>query len=158
MLTFSLKLLGEGTLLARIADRRASETLVASYLFDAVSALTDATLALLQLSTERRCSWVDEKGEYRWILRKLGADVEVTITWIDGAIAMKASSRGNLVFSGRGNLLAFAQDLREQLRQLLEEHGLEGYREKWMYDFPLRNYEKLGRLLAAQTRPGEAAE
>jgi hypothetical protein len=55
--------------------------------------------------------------------------------------------------SGSGRLeapesLSLAVQLKNQLQQLMDEHGVDGYTEKWVnHEFPLSEYQTLNRLI-----------
>jgi hypothetical protein len=79
---FSYRLIGSGWAEASIADERSSVEMTASYLTDALADLLSALAALKRGDSDsERFSWDGEPAEYRWLLRREGDEVDVSILW-----------------------------------------------------------------------------
>lgn len=157
-LTFTYRLVGRGWSEAILSDGVRHVTITASYLDDAITLLAEAVIALLQTANRASCNWADEPGEYRWLLDRRGDDLSITILWFDQTFSRKPDEAGRVVFSVEGTLRRFAVQLRNQLQELLERHGAEGYKQLWGYDFPFSDYEKLTSLIhASRTRAQDRA-
>jgi hypothetical protein len=72
---FEFKLLDHDSADAELDDGVSHITVYASCFEDPLGHLLYALWRLMQGEAETRCSWVEEPGEYRWIMRRDGADV-----------------------------------------------------------------------------------
>jgi hypothetical protein len=143
-ITFVYHLTGTGWSEANISDGVTHAMLSASYLSDALGDLTRAVLSLLHGAEEDACSWLEEPGEYQWRFRRVGDELAIQILWFDDWYELVLDKTGRLHFTTRCSLFRFASQLEAALKQLLEEHGLEGYRQKWYeHEFPAAEHQKL---------------
>jgi hypothetical protein len=143
-LTFRYRLVGIGWSVAEISDGVNQASLTASYLSDALGDLVRVVLSLLHGAGEGVCSWLEEPGEYRWRFRRVGDELEIQIFWYEDWYELVPDKTGRLHFSTRRSLCQFASRLEAALKRLLEEYGLEGYRQKWVeHDFPNRELSQL---------------
>lgn len=148
-ITFTYNLVGKGWSEAEIKDGESRATLTASYLSDALGDLVRAILGLLGTADKTTCSWAEEPGEYRWIFKKQGDSLFIKIVWFDVLWTNKPDEEGTSVFSSSCKLRRFSVQLKNQLEKLLDQYGLDDYRQKWgNYDFPLSEYEKLSEIIS----------
>ena len=150
MFSFSYHLDTAGWADATLADGTREIELVASYLSDALGDLTRAAIALLQGADVATFAWLAEPGRAEWRLVRHGDQTDVTITiFADGHTYLIGQARhAPQTFTIRCPLTRFANEVLDELWQVLEEVGLDGYKERWKaHDFPLTEYEELRRLL-----------
>lgn len=141
---FDYRLVGAGWAEGRIADDDGGCTITASYLSDALGNLLEAVVAVLQGAAESRCSWDEEPGEYRWVFACTGSELRLRILAFDELWGEKPDSDGQVLFATVQSPVAIGAAVLATATALLKEHGLEGYREKWVeFDFPS---EALARL------------
>lgn len=147
MLSFTYTLIGHGWCTASISDVNRSLEMRVSHLSDALCDLTSATIALLQGAEHAVCSWEDEPGEYRWLFDLRGDDVCITIVRFDKAFSRKADSQGAVLFTTVSPLRRFANQVLNQLWQIIQAVGIDGYQVSWGYSFPRAEYETLENLI-----------
>jgi hypothetical protein len=149
--SFWYRLVGRGSSEASLYDGVNRAFLSATYLSDALRDLANAVIALFGGAQRSNCSWQEEPGEYRWVFNREGEHLRINILWFEDTFSRELDGRGKLVYSTECELRRFACQLRDQLCRLLEEHGLEGYRQNWVnYDFPISEYRKLEEILASE--------
>jgi hypothetical protein len=148
---FTYRLTGTGWAECDVCIDDAHITATASYLSDALGDLIRAVSNILDCAQESSFSFVEEPGEYRWHLTRKGDDrISVAIEWFDDW-PETYSSPGKVLFARDCRLRTFAGAVYDACKQLLEQIGTEGYREKWINnDFPLDQFERLKKLLRAE--------
>jgi hypothetical protein len=135
---FSYRLIGSGWAEARIADQTTSAAMTASYLTDALGDLLSA-LAVLKRgeSDSERFSWDGEPAEFRWILRRDGDEVDVSILWFQDIYKPQHDDVGRVLFATRQPLAELLRAVSAGAARLLEDIGEDGYRERWVeHAFP----------------------
>jgi hypothetical protein len=134
---------------AGIGDEAGHTTLTASYIGDALGDLLYALWRVLQGETETRCSWHEEPGEFRWIIRRDGDTVWLRVLEFDDLFQHRPDEAGQLVFETRQDVKTLARAIALGASRTLEKHGLSGYRERWQtYPFPSTTLE----LIQAELR------
>jgi len=137
-------------------DLRSDEmlaTISASYLSDALGDLARAVLALVQGEGESRCSFEEEPGEYRWIFTRTDgeAGVDLHILSFNDAFARLPDERGDEVFTAATTMPELVRALVAALDEVREEHGLDGYRAKWVeHYFPDDEHAALAAAAATE--------
>jgi hypothetical protein len=81
---------------------------------------------------------VEEPGEYRWIMRRDGADVSLRILEFPEFFPTRPDERGRLIFETRQDLRAFARAIALGASRTLGEHGETTYSERMHAQFPTR--------------------
>ena len=125
-----------------------------SYLSDALRDLASAVNTLLRMDYpgEVRCSWDDEPGEYRWIFNRVEsgdwasstAIVSIRVLEFDHLWAHEEDDAGREAFVTNCSAMRLATQVKGQMQQILNEYGLDGYKERWgKYAFPTDEFEKL---------------
>lgn len=145
--SFWFRLIGAGTGRAGISDGQHDAQFITSYLSDPLGDLARAMIVLLQGGSKAHCAWAEEPGEWRWLFERHGGELGIRILWFERTFSKAPDEQGELRYSSRCRLRQFASQVREQLRQILNEVGLEEYREEWRGDFPLARYEQLNELI-----------
>jgi hypothetical protein len=155
MLTFSYTLCGHGWSEATIAHDGTSFSVRVSYLSDALRDLTDAVIALIRGATHASCAWQgdDDRHEYRWLFERHSDEIDITIVEFDDLFSRKADDQGMVVFAARCPRPRLATQVLNQLWRLLNDLGIEGYKELWgHHDFPLAEYKALEGLIHSEVR------
>ena len=148
---FHYELTGPGWSECRISIGEATCSVTASYLSDALGDLASAVEAVLRRHTEACASFEEEPGEYLWLFDPVFADrVHVRILklihW-----GGEFGDVWTLLFEAECERRAFASAVANELRRLLAEHGLSGYRRKWVrYEFPVDRLRAIEELLRAR--------
>lgn len=125
-----------------------------SYLTDALKDLLGALIDVTSGAEEARFYWWDEPGEYRWILRRSGDGVAVTILefpdWWDDSGNPFPDEEGRLVFRSSVPLDVIVNKVALEAQRLLGEHGEhgehgeDGYRTLWIeHPFPTAQLSRL---------------
>jgi len=126
-----------------------SAHLSASYLSDAFGDLLNAVVGLMNGAKETTASFEEEPGEYRWRFRQMPPDkVNVRILKFDDIWAKRPDEQGKTILEAECRLRTFAGAVLSASQRVLQEHGLEGYKDKWIeHEFPLDLQQQLKRLL-----------
>jgi hypothetical protein len=147
---FSYRLTGKGWAEARIADDDSWVILTASYLSDALGDLLEAIGLLLEGAPEARCSWEEEPGEYRWIFRRSGHDVCLTVLAFPDQLAREPDEQGRLLFRTTQPLPVIALVIADGAAAVLNEYGEDRYNEEWVEaPFPTAHLAMIRQRLAA---------
>jgi hypothetical protein len=149
--SFWYQLFGAGWGRAGISDGQQDAQFLTSYLSDPLGDLASGISTLLQGASKARCAWAEEPGEWRWLFDRHGDEVEIRILWFEDTFSKALDEKGELRYSTRCRLLRLASQVRDSMRQLLDEVGLDGYREAWRYDFPVKEYERLNALIESRS-------
>jgi hypothetical protein len=153
-LSLNLTLAGTGWMDATVSADWTGVTMYVSYLTDAPKDLGWETVALLGGAEVVRCSWLDEPGEWRWVLTRSGEALHVVIRRFADWSPQVDDERGSVFFEAECGVTRFATQVRGQLQRLLNEHGEEGYLREWQHTFPVREMDRLGELIAERKRAG----
>jgi hypothetical protein len=152
---FDYALTGSGWAEARIADQRGHAFVTASYLSDALRSLIEATTLAVSGVPEARCSWDEEPGEYRWIMRREGSQLRIEILAFDELWGDQPDEAGRLVFATTQDPVRVGRVLLSTAQALLDDLGAGDYERMWVeHPFPT---EALDRLRSA-IRSERAAE
>jgi hypothetical protein len=135
-------------------------TTTASYLSDALDSLCLAVIGILRGEAMTRASFDEEPGEYRWLFNRLTSDrLRIRILMFRELWANRPDVEGETIFDAECRLRTFAGALVSELQRLLAEHGLEGYRGKWIeHDFPEKRLAELQELLAKRAERERGAD
>jgi len=138
---FSYRLTGVGWSEARLTLAGGEVKMRASYLSDALGDLLDALIHLHYGARQAQVSWEEEPGEFRWLLARHGRGVIVRVLWFED----EADEVGVEVLRGRTELDRLIRAVTSAARAVLEEHGEEGYRKRWVeHPFPTFRLSVLG--------------
>jgi hypothetical protein len=141
---FDFRLTGTGWCEARLQIGEEWAGLTASYLGDALGDLVRGTLAIARSGNDDAAvlvHWEEEPGEFRWVLTPRGDYLDVQVLWLgDPAGAQEKLHR----LCSRS---AFYNAIAQGAQAVLDEHGLDGYKARWIqHDFPLEPLEQLQTL------------
>lgn len=139
------KLTAVGWSEALLEDGQRTVSLNASYLSDALGELARGALAVLSGSGEVRFSFDEEPGEYRWVLKKNGAEgYALTIYEFTELWGNKADERAKVVFEHLCSRVEFARMVLKALEEVRHEHGEAGYKALWVeHEFPAEELAEL---------------
>lgn len=143
---FDYRLTGTGWSEALLQVGASQTKLTASYLDDALGDLVRATLALTRGAYQVHVSWAEEPGEFRWVLTTRGRSVTVRVLWFDDLWGSAEDDRGRELLNETCDMAQFCVAIAKGAQAVLEEHGLDGYKTRWVeHEFPA---EPLRELLA----------
>ncbi len=155
MFSFSYHLETAGWSTATVSDGERSVVLTASYLSDALGDLTRAVIALLRGAEQATLTWHEEPRVAEWRFERQGDDVDVRITLFDNGSSSRVV-QARLVepaFQMRCPLGRLAGEVLDELWQVQETVGVDGYQERWkMQAFPLQEYTQLRELLRERAK------
>jgi hypothetical protein len=122
--------------------------MIASYLSDSLAEMTQSAICLLERADSVRFFFEDEPGEHRCIVTRTGdSQVKIRILWFDDC-ADFPDERGSEVFACTCTVARFCGEVLSCLQRLLDEHGVDGYKQKWVeHDFPMERFERLRGLV-----------
>jgi hypothetical protein len=112
--------------------------------------LTAANL-LLKGAPDAKVIAMDEPGEHLIYLQSLDAKtVVIEIRWFKDRASrnMITEKEFEVVFKCHDTILNFSTEIFNTANGILDKHGMEGYKEKWIeHDFPIDKYNRLKSLL-----------
>lgn len=147
--TISYRLTGSGWAECAIQGGDHHANVIASYLSDALGGLLEAVVRLLEGQPEATASFADEPGEYRWRMVRVSSDrVALRILEFPQLWGNRPDQEGKPLLETECRLRTFAGAVLSASQRVLEEHGADGYRERWVkHEFPLENLQRLKALL-----------
>ncbi|WP_435970337.1 hypothetical protein [Streptomyces sp. Qhu_M48] len=149
-LQFSWELSGVGGATYRIADGASEHQAHVGYCTDALADLLYAMTGLYGNSSGERVSFDLEPMEMRWLLRRQGANVAITVfEFPDGATSWGSPDEtgGTLSWSSTQPRSVLGHMVMEAAETVLRDHGEDGYLEQWMrHPFPVAALQDLRRL------------
>ena len=77
-----------------------------------------AVRLLLLGTSDTRCSWWEEPGEYRWLFFRQDDKLSIHILWFKDTATSQSDEKGKTVLRVECDLLSFAKRLSHQLNQL----------------------------------------
>jgi hypothetical protein len=143
--------------MARIRDGSSSADVTVSYLHDSLRELAEAARALLRGADQGRIVFMGEPGEAQLLFRRRGDALSYEVRWFDdwNSWGMHPSENFKVILSGTTTVRRFIGEVRGQMEALIQEHGLEGYRKRWVeHEFPMDLLTEL--RAGAKTEPGAA--
>jgi hypothetical protein len=154
---FEYRVVGRGWAEAGVGDPDSNASLSASYIQDALGDLLYAVWRLLEGEAEARCSWQEEPGEYRWIMRRDADLLSLRVLEFADSYPPAEDHAGSVVFETRQEVLTFARAIALGASRTLQQLGEAGYQELWGAPFPTRTLELIKtHLRAKQVTFGDA--
>jgi hypothetical protein len=157
-LDFELRLTHTGWMEAKLTSPEQEIFVSATPLSDAPAELARAILLLLEGSSEARCSWQEEPGEYRWLFTRQGGAVRLTLLGFLDPFSRLDDSHGECLFQGECDLRWFASRLQQQFHYFLATVGEEGFQREWRYPFPALELRRLEEFLSRPNHNSEKAK
>lgn len=148
--SFSYHLETAGWSTATVSDGERTVALTASYLSDVLGDLTRAVIALLRGAEQAILTWHEEPGVAEWRFERQGDVVDVRIMLFDNSSSSRVARARPVepAFHMRCPLSRLAGEVLDELWQVQETVGIDGYQETWkMHAFPLQEYTQLRELL-----------
>lgn len=148
-LQFSWPLSGSGWATWLIKDGSSERKDVVSYLTDALADLLHGVAGLYGPLPVQRFSFDLEPAEVRWVLRRRGSEVDVSIYRFPDMSASfdVPDQNGTLVWDSTQPRDLLAHVVMEAAQSVLQAHGEDGYRAKWVeHPFPIAALQDLRRL------------
>jgi len=143
-IAFTYRLVEAGWSEARLAFGDRWVELSASYLEDALGDLLSAVQSVRDGADHARASWAEEPGEFRWLFDRDGGMVEVRVLWFDDQLDHLPDDAGDERIVGRVALDELVAAIAAGAREVLERHGEQGYRERWIeHPFPVAQLQRL---------------
>lgn len=143
MLKITYKLRGAGWADCDVTDGTQVVALSASYLSDALGALAQATTDIVKGEMSAIASFLEEPGEYRWVLTRNDDRVTVEIFEFAGFGDVNPSG-GKVIFKSDITVEEFKKSVVDCLETVLNTYTLEEYKEKWVrHEFPMEALEDL---------------
>jgi hypothetical protein len=122
-----------------------------SYLHDTLAELVTAANLLLKGASEAKVVAMDEPGEHLIHLQATDdLHVAVEVRWFRDWASWNliTEKEFEVVFKADCTIKNFAFEVFVTAKAVLDNEGLEGYKEKWMrHDFPIDEYQRLMGLL-----------
>ena len=143
MINFSCKLVGRGWIETTLITEYSKIKIIASYLSDAPNDLITALALLLEGENETECLWQDEPGEYQWIFKRQNDSFELKILEFKGTSKWQNNENVHLLFCGTENLVKVAHRVLRRFNTIKIEHTVDGYKDLWGYEFPLKAIDRL---------------
>jgi hypothetical protein len=144
VLAFAIVNIEHGWLNATLSNGEETVAITASYLSDAPGDLLRATLSLVEGAPEARVIWMEEPGEYRFILRGAGIDLHLELLWFDDWSNRRSDAQGKTVLKGQERLESWRKQVASEFNRLYREWGEDGYKERWIkYEFPTAEFQRL---------------
>lgn len=96
----------------------------------------------------------EEPGETRWsVVRTDNGTVRVSVLSFQELWGNRPDAEGESMFSWTCPPIDFGRAVRDAAETVLKEHGLAGYKERWVeHDFPSQQLELLKSYIAAWER------
>jgi hypothetical protein len=125
-----------------------------SYLHDTLAELVTAANLLLKGASEAKVVAMDEPGEHLIYLQATDdLYVAVEVRWFRDWASWNliTEKEFEVVFKADCTIKNFAFEVFATAKAILDNDGLEGYKEKWMrHDFPIDEYRRLMGLAGSQ--------
>ncbi|MFF4275744.1 hypothetical protein [Streptomyces sp. NPDC001536] len=148
-LQFSWELSGSGWATCLIKDDSSERKDIVSYCTDALADLLRGVVGLYGPTPVQRFSFDLEPAEVRWVLRGTGSDVDLAIyRFPDMSASFDAPDQeGTLVWGSTQSRGLLGHVVMEAAQAVLQVHGEDGYRAKWVqHSFPVAVLQDLRRL------------
>lgn len=148
-LAISFNLVGKGWAVCAISLNGEKFFLNTSFLEDALGNLAKATLRIVQGEKLTFATFLEEPDEYiveyRWKLSSINDnEILVEILWFDEWKVGEIEREGKPILHFRCEQLFFAKKIIKCLDEVLDENGLEGYKQMCIgHEFPFNAYNEL---------------
>jgi len=148
VMTLSYILDEHGWASATIGHQDQRREMRVSYCSDALLRLIEAAISLKEGAESARFGFTDEPGEHEGVVTTISPHhVRIRVFWYK-QWTPPGPDTGDEVFSCDCAVLDFYNEVFRCCKQVLDEHGEEGYKERWIeHEFPSERFEHLSRLL-----------
>ncbi len=148
---FSYILKEHGWAIGTLKSRDFSAEFNASYLHDTLNSIINA---LIELLTDRKrvvIPFYDEPGEHQIVIEKIDSTkITIELRWYEAYATdyMIDTEKYESLFKGETTLKSLVSNGFDSIKRILDEEGIDGYKEKWRHEFPVSDYKKLTELLS----------
>ncbi len=128
-----------------------SVDMTVSYLHDTLAEFITAANLLLKGAPDAKVIAMDEPGEHLVHLTSPDrASLVIEIRWFKDRASwdLVTEKEFEVVFKCDDTILNFSTGIFNNAKRILDKHGMQGYKEKWIkHDFPMGEYNRLKSLL-----------
>lgn len=146
MISIDYKLEDAGWAVANIGNGDLVQTMTVSYLHDTLKQLGESAIFIKEAKA-KRVIFMDEPGEHHLLISNVtGNEIAYELRWYDDWTDWNAIEDENyeLVLTGKTTIVNYVNEVRNVLKSIWDEFGLETYKKKWVnHEFPQKELEKL---------------
>lgn len=146
MIHLEYELLRDGWATGKISNGNEAANFAISYLHDSLKDLSRSAIGIRQYGF-RSVMFMDEPGKHVLVLnRKQENNIAYELRSYSDSQSFDHINKDNFesVLKGRTTVPKYINQVRIILSKIYQEHGLDGYKEKWKkHPFPLAAYEVL---------------
>lgn len=148
MFEFDYQVLPHGWSEVRVSDGEHVVLVEAWRLSDALRDLLEAVVLAVEGVREARCSWLhDDPGEWRWVFRRLGEEVELRVLEFD-TVRDAPDEQGREIFRTVQPARRLGRVVLSAGQRVLDEFGEQDGTDEWVeYPFPVSQLERLRRAI-----------
>ena len=146
---FDYILENNGWAVGKLKSREFSTEFKASYLHDTLNSIIKALIGLLTDRKRVIIPFYDEPGEHQLVIEKIDSSkIEIELKWYNDYVTeyFIESDKFTLIYKGETTLKSFISNGMDSVKKILDENGIEDYKEKWRHEFPISDYKKLTEL------------
>lgn len=115
-----------------------------SYLSDAFRDLSEAIRILMKTdAAETSCAFEHEPGRTKMRFTRCEDQVKIEIYKFQNELRDETWDKGELEFTTRTLLKRLKSQYMAAADRILQDIGMEEYRKRWGYDFPIEEYDKI---------------
>lgn len=149
---FDYKLIGRGLALGKLNARDFSVEFYASQIYDSLNYIVNGIINLLTDRDRIVIPFFNEPGEHQLIIKIIdNLKVEIELRWFEDDVTaffpFDSTSGYETIFKGETTIKSFILNAFDSITRILDENGIEGYKDKWGRDFPIEDYNQLKRLI-----------
>lgn len=138
-----------GWAVGKLKSRDFSAEFNASYLHDTLNSIISALIGLLTDRNRVVIPFYDEPGEHQIVIEKIDSTkITIELKWYEDYATeyMIDADKYESLFKGETTLKSLVSNGFHSIKRILDENGIEGYKEKWRHEFPISDYKKLTEL------------
>ncbi len=138
-----------GWAIGKLKSKDFSTEFNASYLHDTLNSIINALIGLLTDRKRVVIPFYDEPGEHQLVIEKIDSTkVVIELKWFEDYATeyMIDTDKYDSLFKGETTLKSIISNGYDSIKKILDENGIDGYKEKWRHEFPISDYNKLTKL------------
>ena len=138
-----------GWAVGKLKSRDFSAEFNASYLHDTLNSIINALIGLLTDRNRVVIPFYDEPGEHQVVIEKIDSTkITIELKWYEDYATeyMIDADKYESLFKEETTLKSFIANGFNSIEKILNENGIDGYKEKWRHEFPISDYKKLTEL------------
>ncbi|HEX2906084.1 MAG TPA: hypothetical protein VHO69_04445 [Phototrophicaceae bacterium] len=122
-------------------------------MFDALSSLAEAVLAIAKGRDQAEAIFVDEPREYHWVFEQ-SDQVPIKILEFPKCFFYQTADKGKTIFEAQCPQIILVRAMIRCLADVLQLYGLDGYLAQWgNHEFPEKTYQQLRSQLKQLKQP-----